>query len=92
MAVSRAMELVDSLFPLLRYLSAMGRLLKYGQKSGGPSRTLENVWAQTFRDYRQHQSEPKQCAGVQVDRWHQPASRSQEERKARKLRSKARPW
>lgn len=31
MGVSSAMELVDSLFPLLRYLSAMGRLLKYGQ-------------------------------------------------------------
>lgn len=32
MGVSSAMELVDSLLPLLRYLSAMGRLLKYGQK------------------------------------------------------------
>lgn len=32
MGVNSAMELVDSLFPLLRYLSAVGRLLKYGQK------------------------------------------------------------
>lgn len=31
MGVSSAMELVDSLFPLLRHLSAMGHLLKYGQ-------------------------------------------------------------